>query len=65
MEVALIRENPDGSADFAFEMTKKEVTAMVQLGIITALKNGIKEAQEKYDPFYDSQQMELDFGGTD
>lgn len=58
MEVNLIRENPDGSADFAFDMTKEEVAAIVQLGIITALKNAVKEAQEKYDP-------EFSEGGTD
>lgn len=58
MEINLIRENPDGSADFNFDMTKEEVAAMVRLGIITALTKGIKEAQEKYDPTYSE-------GGTD
>ena len=55
MNVELIKENPDGSANFTFDMTPDEVKAMVQLGIITALQNSIKEAQMKYDP---------DFGGT-
>jgi hypothetical protein len=59
MEVTLIKENPDGSADFTFDMTKEEVTAMVQLGILTALQNAIKEAQEKYDPEYDKELDEI------
>ena len=58
MEVNLIRENPDGSADFTFDMNAEEIKAMVQLGIITALTNAIKETQEKYDP-------EFSEGGTD
>ena len=58
MEVNLIKENPDGSADFTFDMNAEEIKAMVQLGIITALQNSIKEVQEKYDTDFSE-------GGTD
>ena len=58
MEVNLIKENPDGSADFTFDLSADEINAMIQLGTITALKNAIKEAQDKYDP-------EFSEGGTD
>lgn len=59
MNVELIKENEDGSADFTFDMNADEIKAMVQLGIITALKNAIKEAQEQYDPEYDKELDEI------
>ena len=46
MEVKLIRENPDGSADFSFDMTDKEKEALLCLGILTALKKGIEEGKK-------------------
>ena len=46
MEVKLIRENPDGSADFSFDMTDKEKEALLCLGIITGLKAGIEEGKK-------------------
>ena len=46
MEVKLIRENPDGSADFSFDMTDKEKEALLCLGILTALKKGIEEGKQ-------------------
>jgi hypothetical protein len=46
MEVKLIRENHDGSADFSFDMTDKEKEALLCLGIITGLKAGIEEGKK-------------------
>jgi hypothetical protein len=46
MEVKLIRENPDGSADFSFDMTDKEKEALLCLGILTGIKNGIEEGKK-------------------
>jgi hypothetical protein len=43
MEVKLIRENPDGSADFSFDLSDKEKEALLCLGILTGIKRGIEE----------------------
>ena len=59
MEVKLIRENPDGSADFQFDMSPEEINAMVCLGVMTALKNGLEEAKN-----YVAQQSESSVGDT-
>ena len=45
MEVKLIRENSDGSADFSFDMTDKEKEALLCLGILTGIKRGIEEGK--------------------
>ena len=50
MRIELIKENEDGSADFSLlDMTPEEVTALVRIGIITALENAVEDAK-KYDP---------------
>ena len=46
MEVKLIRENPDGSADYSFDMTDKEKEALLCFAIITGLKAGIEEGKK-------------------
>ena len=46
MEVKLIRENPDGSADFSFDMSDEEKESLLCLGILTALKKGIEEGKQ-------------------
>lgn len=46
MEVKLIRENPDGSADYSFDMSPEEKEALICLGIITGLKRGIEEGKK-------------------
>lgn len=46
MEVKLIRENPDGSADYAFDMSTEEKESLLCLGILTALKKGIEEGKQ-------------------
>ena len=45
MEVKLIRENPDGSADFSFDMSTEEKEALLCLGILTGIKRGIEEGK--------------------
>jgi hypothetical protein len=45
MEVVLIKENPDGSADYSFEMTDEERQSLMRWAIIEALKRGIEEGK--------------------
>ena len=47
--VELIRENADGSADYAFDFTDEQVKAFTRLGILAALKEGL-DAAKKLDP---------------
>ena len=46
MNVELIKEYEDGSADFHFDMTPEEVTALLRHGIMEALKAGIAEGNK-------------------
>ena len=46
MEVTQIRENPDGSADFSFELSDWERESLLRFGIIEAIRNGIKEGMK-------------------
>lgn len=46
MEVKLLRENEDGSADYAFDMSTEEKESLLCLGILTALKKGIEEGKQ-------------------
>lgn len=50
MEVTLIKEHSDGSADVTLDCTPDEVTALFRYGFIHALMAGIQEAKEKYTP---------------
>ena len=43
--VELLRENPDGSADYQFNFPQEALDALTRLGIITAIKAGIEEAK--------------------
>lgn len=47
MNVLLLKEHDDGSATYSFDMTFEERETLLSLGIMTAIKNGIKEG-EKY-----------------
>ena len=49
--VELLRENEDGSADFAFNFPKEALDALTRLGILTAIQAGIEDA-EKLNPDY-------------
>ena len=44
-EVTLIRENPDGSADYQFNFPKEALDALTRLGILTAIQAGIEDAK--------------------
>ncbi len=46
MEVKLIRENEDGSADYSFDMTDEERQALMRWAIIEALRRGIEEGKK-------------------
>jgi anti-sigma28 factor (negative regulator of flagellin synthesis) len=46
MNVTLIRENEDGSADYAFDLTKEEQEDLVRHGILEALKAAIREGEK-------------------
>jgi hypothetical protein len=46
MNVLLLKEHDDGSATYTFDMTLEERETLLSLGIITALKNGIKEGSK-------------------
>jgi len=47
MKVELLKEHEDGSATFMIDMSDEEKTTFLCLGMVTALEQGIKEA-EKY-----------------
>ena len=49
MEVNLIKENPDGSADYTFDMSAEEQGLLIRWAIIEALKRAIEEGK-KYVP---------------
>jgi hypothetical protein len=46
MQVTLLRENSDGSADFKFDLTAHEMEELLKFGIMEALKNAIKEGEK-------------------
>ncbi len=46
MQVTLLRENSDGSADFKFDLTAHEMEELVKFGILEAIKNAIKEGEK-------------------
>ena len=49
MEVNLIKENSDGSADYTFDMSAEEQGLLIRWAIIEALKRAIEEGK-KYVP---------------
>jgi hypothetical protein len=63
MEIKLLRENEDGSADFMLlDMSPKELEFFVNKGVVTALAEMIdKEAKEGKLPALFKEK----FGGTD
>ena len=46
MELTLQKENDDGSADFDLTISPLEVQALVNLGLITVLKQAIEEGKQ-------------------
>ena len=49
IEVSLIRENDDGSADYMFNLPPDSVAAFARLGIMTAIQAGLDGAK-RYEP---------------
>ena len=46
MRVMLLRENEDGSADYAFDLTAQEQEELIKYGIMEALKAALKEGEK-------------------
>jgi hypothetical protein len=46
MQVTLIKENSDGSANYNFELTKEEEQSLIRMGILAALKEAIRLGDE-------------------
>jgi hypothetical protein len=46
MELNLVKENEDGSADFDMTLSPLEVQALVNLGLVAVLKQAIEEGKE-------------------
>jgi hypothetical protein len=46
MNVELIKENEDGSANYSFDLTGEEVESLVRFGILEALKAAIHEGDK-------------------
>jgi hypothetical protein len=46
MEVRTLKENEDGSLDVVFDMSDEEKEMLLNLAIITAIENGIKEGRK-------------------
>lgn len=46
MNVEFIKDNPDGSASYNFDLTAEEAASLLRLGILEALKAGIREGDK-------------------
>ena len=42
MQVTLIKENEDGSANYSFDLTREEEESLIRAGILSALKEAIR-----------------------
>jgi hypothetical protein len=49
VDLKLVKEHEDGSATYTFDMSDEERLALLHLGIITALKQGIEEGKQYRD----------------
>lgn len=49
MEIILVKENEDGSADYTMNLSHEEQADFLRFAFIELLKRGIKEGM-KYDP---------------
>ncbi len=45
MQVMLLRENEDGSADYAFDLTAEEQEMLIKYGIMEAIKAALKDGE--------------------
>lgn len=46
MKVEFIKDNKDGSASYTFDLTSEEAESLLRLGILEALKAGIREGDK-------------------
>jgi hypothetical protein len=46
MQVTLIKENSDGSANYSFDLTQEEEQSLIRAGILAALKEAIRLGDE-------------------
>jgi len=46
VEVNLIKENEDGSADYSFNLTVEEEQSLLRYGILEAIKAGIRDGDK-------------------
>ena len=46
MQVTLIKENDDGSANYSFDLTREEEESLIRAGILSALKEAIRLGDE-------------------
>ena len=46
MKVEFIKDNEDGSASYTFDLTSEEAESLLRLGILEALKAGIREGDK-------------------
>lgn len=49
MEIILVKENEDGSADYTMNLSHEEQADLLRFAFIELLKRGIEEGK-KYDP---------------
>ena len=59
MDVELIRENDDGSADYNVKMSHEEQAQLFRFAFIEMLKRGIEEGKQ-----YDPERCEIGVGDT-
>ena len=46
MNVEFIKENDDGSLSYTFDLTTEEAESLLRLGILEAIKAGIREGDK-------------------
>ena len=46
MQVTLIKENDDGSANYSFDLTREEEESLVRYGLLASLKEAIRLGDE-------------------
>lgn len=63
VDVLEMIDNPDGTATVKFDFTEEEISHFFRLGVIEAIKNGIKEAQ-LYNPNADLRKCKHTFDMT-
>jgi hypothetical protein len=46
MQVTLIKENSDGSANYSFDLSREEEESLIRIGILSALKEAMRLGDE-------------------